>query len=123
MFHSSPTRWLAAFSASAASAAFAILSAAVAVAQPVPAKSAEAAIPTALTYQSALEGYQPFAEEKPIPWKEANETVYRRGGWQAYAKEAAGSGAGKADSPQGAAAAPAAQPGHSMPMPAKKETP
>ncbi|MDN6886676.1 hypothetical protein ABL840_04420 [Variovorax sp. NFACC27] len=86
-------------------------------------KSAEAAAPTVLTYRSALEGYQPFADEKPIPWKEANETVYRRGGWQAYAKETSGSSAAEAESPKGAAAAPAAQPGHSMPMPAKKEKP
>ncbi|WP_286185779.1 hypothetical protein [Acidovorax cavernicola] len=107
----------------AAFCALATLSAAVAVAQPAPAKSAEAAAPTVLTYKSALEGYQPFADEKPIPWKEANETVYRRGGWQAYAKEASGSSAAEADSPKGAAAAPAAQPGHSMPMPAKKEKP
>ncbi|WP_431511554.1 hypothetical protein [Variovorax sp. DAIF25] len=124
MFHSSPTRWLAAFPALAAFAALATLSAAVAVAQPAPAKSAEAAAPTVLIYKSALEGYQPFADEKPIPWKEANETVYRRGGWQAYAKEASGgSGAGETESPKGTAAAPAAQPGHSMPMPAKKEKP
>lgn len=123
MFHSSPTRWLAAFPALAAFSALATLGAAVAVAQPAPAKSAEATAPTVLTYKSALEGYQPFADEKPIPWKEANETVYRRGGWQAYAKEASGSSAAEADSAKGAAAAPAAPPGHSMPMPAKKEKP
>lgn len=80
-------------------------------------------MPPVLTYRSALEGYRPFADEKAIPWKEANETVYRRGGWQAYAKEASGTGSAESDSPKGAAAAPAAQPGHSMPMPAKKEKP
>ena len=47
---------------------------------------AEAAPP--LSFRSAMEGYKPFADEKPIPWKEANETVRQRGGWRAYAKEA-----------------------------------
>ena len=74
MFHSSPAAWLAVLSAMAAASA--------AVAQPAPAT----AIPR---YQSAFEGYQAFADEKPIPWKEANDTVHRRGGWRAYAKEAA----------------------------------
>ena len=122
MLHSLPARWLAVFPAMAALAA---------MAQPAPAAApaaaastaAPAAAPTVLTYKSALEGYRPFADEKPIPWKEANETVYRRGGWQAYAKETSGSGAAEAESPKGGAAAPAAQPGHSMPMPAKKEQP
>ncbi|MGJ7568829.1 hypothetical protein ACSFBM_33595 [Variovorax sp. GB1R11] len=120
MSHSSSARWLAAFPAAAAIAALATLSAVVAVAQPASANSSAASTstPTVLTYKSALEGYQPFADEKPIPWKEANETVYRRGGWQAYAKEASGSGAAEAETPKGGAAAPAAQPGHSMPMPA-----
>ncbi len=109
MFHSSPARWLALLPAMAALAA-----GAQPAATPAPA-AATAAPPAVLTYRSALEGYQPFADEKPIPWKEANETVYRRGGWQAYAKEAAGAAA--------APAAPAAHPGHAMPAPAKKETP
>jgi len=123
MFHSSSARWLAVFPAMVALAA---------VAQPAPtpppaptsAGSAATAAPLpVLTFKSALEGYQSFADEKPIPWKEANETVYRRGGWQAYAKEASGTGTAEAESPKGAAAAPATQPGHSMPMPAKKEKP
>ena len=123
MFHSLLARRLAVFPAMAALAA---------VAQPAPTPApapapvdaaATAAPPPVLTYKSALEGYRPFVDEKSIPWREANETVYRRGGWQAYAKEASGSGATEAESPKGAAAAPAAQPGHSMPMPAKKEKP
>ncbi|MFS2097664.1 hypothetical protein ACCC97_01790 [Variovorax sp. Varisp85] len=123
MFHSSSARWLAVFPAMVALAA---------VAQPAPTpppaptsagSAATAAPPPVLTFKSALEGYQSFADEKPIPWKEANETVYRRGGWQAYAKEASGTGTAEAESPKGAAAAPATQPGHSMPMPAKKEKP
>jgi hypothetical protein len=57
-----------------------------------------------------MEGYKPFAEEKPSPWKEANETVHRRGGWRAYAKEAAGEGADP-------------HAGHSMSMPKPTPTP
>ncbi|VTY36561.1 Uncharacterised protein [Xylophilus ampelinus] len=121
MFHLSPARWLAVFPAVAALSA---------VAQPAPAPSpapasaaATEASPPVLTYKSALDGYRPFADDKTIPWKEANETVYRRGGWQAYAKEASGTSAAEAESPKRPAAAPGAQPGHSMPMPAKKEKP
>jgi hypothetical protein len=40
-------------------------------------------------YRSALEGYQPYSEEKIVPWREANDTVGKVGGWRAYAKEAA----------------------------------
>ena len=40
-------------------------------------------------YRSALEGYQPYSESKMVPWKEANDTVGKVGGWRAYAKEAA----------------------------------
>ena len=39
-------------------------------------------------YRSAFENYQPFAEEKVLPWKEANDAVRAIGGWRAYAKEA-----------------------------------
>ncbi len=123
MFHSSLARWLAVFPAMAALAAVAQPSS-----KPTPAPApadaaATAAPPPVLNYKSAFEGYRSFADEKPIPWKEANETVYRRGGWQAYAKEASGTGPAEVESPTGAAAAPVAQPGHSMPMPAKKEKP
>ncbi|MGJ7498557.1 hypothetical protein ACSFA8_26355 [Variovorax sp. RT4R15] len=122
MLHSLPARWLAVFPAVAALAA---------MAQPAPttepaaaaSSAAPAAAPTVLTYRSALEGYQPFTDEKPIPWKEANETVYRRGGWRAYAKETSGTDAAEVESPKGATAAPAAQPGHSMPMPGMSGTP
>ncbi len=116
MFHSSSACRLATFRfvAAAAMAASATFTAAGSLAQPVPANSdaSTASAPPVLTYKSALEGYQPFAEEKPIPWKEANETVYRRGGWQAYAKETAGSSAEAESSKSGAAA-----PGHPMDMP------
>jgi hypothetical protein len=70
---------------------------ALALAQVGPASGATAApvVPTATAssaapseYRSALESYQPYTEEKIRPWKEANDTVGRIGGWRAYAKEA-----------------------------------
>jgi len=48
---------------------------------------ARAPVP-ALKYRSSLAGYRRFADEKPAPWKEANETAARIGGWRAYAREA-----------------------------------
>lgn len=121
MFHSSSARGLATlrFFPAAAIAASATLYAVGALAQlaPVNSSAPTASTPPVLTYKSALEGFQPFADEKPIPWKEANETVYRRGGWQAYAKEASGAGAAETESPKDGAAAPASPPSHSVGMP------
>ncbi|MBT2300333.1 hypothetical protein J7E70_07635 [Variovorax paradoxus] len=104
MFKFLPARWLAALPALAALAAGAQTGPA-----PTTAAAAEPAAP--LSFRSAMEGYKPFTGEKPIPWKEANETVHRRGGWRAYAKE----GAGEADDKPAGAADPHA--GHSMPTP------
>ncbi len=65
---------------------------------------------------SVFDSYQPFADEKPAPWKESNDTVGRIGGWRAYAREAAGTA--PAPSPTAPAparppaAAPAAAPAH-----------
>jgi|KBSMisStaDraftv2_1062788.scaffolds.fasta_scaffold1911092_2 hypothetical protein len=78
MPHSSPARWLAVPWAVAALSA-------TAQPLPVPADTAPTANPPIPTYKSAFEGYRPFADEKPIPWKEANETVRRRGGGAAPA--------------------------------------
>ncbi len=66
-------------------------------AQPTPAKPASAGnAPTTQTtsapFQSALEGYRPYTDEKTIHWKEANDVAGRIGGWRAYAKEAAQTG-------------------------------
>lgn len=96
MFNFLPARWLAALPALAAFAAGA---------QTDPAPTTEAPPP----FRSAMEGYKPYAEEKPIPWKEANETVRQRGGWRAYARE-------RADDK------PSADPhaGHSKPTPKDK---
>jgi hypothetical protein len=35
-----------------------------------------------------LENYKPFIDENLIPWREANDTVGRIGGWREYAREA-----------------------------------
>ena len=101
MFTFLPARWLAALPALAACAAGAQTG-------PAPNAAAEAA---PLYFRSAMEGYKAFAEEKPIPWKQANVTVHQRGGWRAYAKESAG----EADDKPSGAANPHA--GHSMSMP------
>lgn len=53
---------------------------------PAPPPTATQAVPAA--FRSALEGYQPYTDEKIVPWKEANDNVGRIGGWREYAKEA-----------------------------------
>jgi hypothetical protein len=68
---------------------------------------AAAATPAPLPYASALQGYQPFADEKVRSWKESNATVGKIGGWRAYAKEAAEP---EAKSSQTQAESPAASP-------------
>ena len=51
---------------------------------PSPAISPRPAAP----YRSAMEGYQPYTDEKIIDWKQANDSTGRIGGWREYAKEA-----------------------------------
>ncbi len=46
-------------------------------------------MPTTLQYQSAISGYQPYADQALEPWRQSNERVARIGGWRAYAREAA----------------------------------
>lgn len=53
-----------------------------------PASSVTTAPANMTPYRSAFENYQPFAEQKVLPWKEANDAVRAIGGWRAYAKEA-----------------------------------
>lgn len=66
-------------------------------------------------YRSALQGYQPYSEAQLVPWKEANDTVGKIGGWRAYAKEAA---EGQADHGHAGHVAPAA----TGPTPAASQT-
>ena len=42
----------------------------------------------ATPYQSPLASYRRLGNDTPVPWKAANETVNRIGGWRAYAREA-----------------------------------
>ena len=48
---------------------------------------AEATVP-AVVYRSALTTYRRANDAKPVPWRAANDTVGRIGGWRAYAREA-----------------------------------
>ena len=48
---------------------------------------AKASVP-GVSYRSSLAGYRAFADDKLTPWKEANDTAARIGGWRAYAREA-----------------------------------
>lgn len=67
--------------------------------------------PQAQPYRSALEDYRPFADDSPVPWKQANDTVGRIGGWRAYAKEVHGAPASAPAAPaKPPASAPAAAP-------------
>ena len=56
-------------------------------------------------YRSAFDGYRRHAEQPVQPWREANDTVGRIGGWQAYAREAQGTAPPAAATP--ASGAPA----------------
>lgn len=53
---------------------------------PRPDPSGTAAVPP-VTYQSPLQSYRAFQPQTPDDWREANDTVGRIGGWQAYAAE------------------------------------
>jgi hypothetical protein len=55
----------------------------------------------AITTPLPLAGYRRLGDDQPVPWKQANETVNRIGGWRAYAREA--------QAPDSAASAPAAR--------------
>ena len=115
MHHFSPARWLVIVPVAAA-----IFAAAAHAQTPDPDASSDAqrpaqAAPTALSYRSALEGFQGFTDEKAVPWQQANDTVHQRGGWKAYAKEASEANAGPGA--QAGHAGHAAQGGGGHPMP------
>jgi len=48
---------------------------------------AQATVPP-LVYHSPLSSYRRQVDDKPLPWREANDTVGRIGGWRSYAREA-----------------------------------
>ncbi len=98
MFQPMPARWLA------LSLGLVTLTASA----QIPAASVVQAQPASGEYRSALEGYVPYSEIKMVPWREANDTVGKIGGWKAYAKEAAQEPGheGHAGHPSPAASAP-----------------
>lgn len=57
-------------------------------------------------YRSAWSGYQPFADEKVLSWRDANDEVRRIGGWRAYLRESQAQPPGNAGA---ASSAPAAK--------------
>ena len=73
----------------------------------------KASVP-ALSYVSSFSQYRLLGDEKPVSWRDANDTVTRIGGWRVYAREA------QQPNPAPAApAAPAAVPNDkAKPMPA-----
>ena len=48
---------------------------------------AKASVP-ALSYESSFSQHRRLGEEKPVSWRDANDTVTRIGGWRVYAREA-----------------------------------
>jgi len=57
-------------------------------AEPRPDPANAAASVPALKYESPLAGYRASADDRPMPWQQANDTTARIGGWRAYAREA-----------------------------------
>ncbi len=81
-----PVRAASAAAAASAPKPTTPLAAAVASSAPAPVERTQTAPGV---YRSALEGYQPYSDDKMVSWREANDTVGKIGGWRAYAKEAA----------------------------------
>ncbi len=78
-----------------------------------PAPPSALAAPAA--YHSALDGYQPYTDEKTVNWKEANDTTARIGGWRTYAKEASQRESGARPQVPDAATPPDPHAGHAKP--------
>ena len=70
-------------------------------------------------YESAFAKFRRIGDDKPVTWREANDTVARIGGWRVYAREAQQPEPAAAAKQAAPSAAPAstAQPA-AMPMPA-----
>ena len=65
----------------------------------------------ALVYTSSFSAYRRLGEDKPLSWREANDTVTRIGGWRVYTREA------QQAEPVAAPASAASQPHRPEPMP------
>ncbi len=74
----------------------------------------------ALSYESSFSRYRRLGDEKPVSWREANDTVARIGGWRVYAREAQQADPGPGSKP--AESTPVAAP-TSVAAPTGKETP
>lgn len=76
----------------------------------------KASVPT-LRYESSFAQYRRLGEEKPVSWRDANDTVTRIGGWRVYAREAQQPDPVPTSAPESAPAAkPADTPPASKPM-------
>ena len=81
----------------------------------------KAAVP-ALRYESSFVQYRRLGDDKPVSWRDANDTVTRIGGWRVYAREAQQPDATPPTAPANSATpAPASKPADIppavMPMP------
>ena len=78
----------------------------------------KASVP-ALRYESSFAQYRRLGDEKPVSWRDANDTVTRIGGWRVYAREAQRPDPAPTTAPASAPAAkPADTPPAAKPMPA-----
>lgn len=75
-----------------------------------------------LRYESTLAQSRRSSDEKPVTWREANDTVARIGGWRVYAREAQQPDPAAADKPAAPAQAPATAPA-TAPAPAAAAKP
>lgn len=71
-------------------------------------------------YRSPFADYRAHGEDKNTPWKDANDTVGKIGGWRVYAREAAD--AMKAMKAREAVTPDVPKPAAPPPMPAKSPT-
>ncbi len=81
----------------------------------------KASVP-ALRYESSFAQYRRLGDEKPVSWRDANDTVTRIGGWRVYAREAQQPDAAPPTTPA-ALAAPAPAVKHADTPPAAKPMP
>ena len=101
----------------AALAALSALSIAALTAQAQPAPKAKrldpldpkASVPRP-AYESSFSQYRPLGDDKPLSWREANDTVTRIGGWRVYAREAQQPDPVPASAPASTPASPPASP-------------
>ena len=75
----------------------------------------KASVP-AVIYESSFSQYRRLGDEKPVSWREANDTVARIGGWRVYAREAQQPDPAPGSKP--AEPTPVAPTGKDTPMPA-----